>query len=92
MPSPPSLLIPRPSSVSLPSLPLPLSLRPQDHAKFSPVATASYRLLPDVQLLQPLEGALARELVDMCPMKVGRLQTAAPCALLRICRIAPPFV
>ncbi|XP_053314941.1 DNA-directed RNA polymerases I and III subunit RPAC1 [Spea bombifrons] len=31
----------------------------KDHAKFSPVATASYRLLPEISLLRPVEGELA---------------------------------
>lgn len=34
----------------------------KDHAKFSPVATASYRLLPDITLLAPVEGEAAEEL------------------------------
>ncbi|KAM9315793.1 DNA-directed RNA polymerases I and III subunit RPAC1 [Gastrophryne carolinensis] len=34
----------------------------KDHAKFSPVATASYRLLPEITLLQPIEGELAERL------------------------------
>ncbi|XP_043916952.1 DNA-directed RNA polymerases I and III subunit RPAC1 isoform X2 [Protopterus annectens] len=34
----------------------------KDHAKFSPVATASYRLLPEITLLQPIEGELAEKL------------------------------
>nr|XP_033792972.1 DNA-directed RNA polymerases I and III subunit RPAC1 [Geotrypetes seraphini] len=34
----------------------------KDHAKFSPVATASYRLLPEISLLQPIEGELAETL------------------------------
>ncbi|XP_006638733.2 DNA-directed RNA polymerases I and III subunit RPAC1 isoform X2 [Lepisosteus oculatus] len=34
----------------------------KDHAKFSPVATASYRLLPEITLLQPVEGELAEKL------------------------------
>lgn len=34
----------------------------KDHAKFSPVATASYRLLPDITLLQPIEGEAAETL------------------------------
>ncbi|OWK13057.1 POLR1C [Cervus elaphus hippelaphus] len=34
----------------------------KDHAKFSPVATASYRLLPDITLLEPVEGEAAVEL------------------------------
>ncbi|KAL4237293.1 DNA-directed RNA polymerases I and III subunit RPAC1 [Mactra antiquata] len=34
----------------------------QDHAKFSPVATASYRLLPEITLLKPVTGKLAHKL------------------------------
>ncbi|KAK1171702.1 DNA-directed RNA polymerases I and III subunit RPAC1 isoform X1 [Acipenser oxyrinchus oxyrinchus] len=34
----------------------------QDHAKFSPVATASYRLLPEISLMQAVEGDLAEKL------------------------------
>ncbi|XP_075720755.1 LOW QUALITY PROTEIN: DNA-directed RNA polymerases I and III subunit RPAC1 [Rhinoderma darwinii] len=34
----------------------------KDHAKFSPVATASYRLLPEITLLHPIEGELAERL------------------------------
>ncbi|GAA6067218.1 DNA-directed RNA polymerases I and III subunit RPAC1 [Tachysurus ichikawai] len=34
----------------------------QDHAKFSPVATASYRLLPEITLLQIIEGEKAERL------------------------------
>ncbi|XP_052767078.1 DNA-directed RNA polymerases I and III subunit RPAC1-like [Mya arenaria] len=34
----------------------------QDHAKFSPVATASYRLLPEITLLKPVTGELAVKL------------------------------
>lgn len=33
-----------------------------DHAKFSPVATASYRLLPKITLLQPISGDRAEQL------------------------------
>eukprot|EP00455_Lapot_gusevi_P012106 TRINITY_DN1567_c0_g2_i1.p1 TRINITY_DN1567_c0_g2~~TRINITY_DN1567_c0_g2_i1.p1 ORF type:complete len:386 (+),score=87.13 TRINITY_DN1567_c0_g2_i1:96-1160(+) len=40
------------------------------HAKWSPVATASYRLLPDIVFLQPVENELADELVQKCPMQV----------------------
>jgi len=35
----------------------------KDHAKFSPVATASYRLLPHITLLNPIVGELADRLV-----------------------------
>lgn len=34
----------------------------KDHAKFSPVATASYRLLPEISLLGPVEGERAERL------------------------------
>ncbi|NXJ75500.1 RPAC1 protein, partial [Trogon melanurus] len=37
----------------------------KDHAKFSPVATASYRLLPDITLLQPIEDEAA-EVLQKC--------------------------
>jgi DNA-directed RNA polymerase I and III subunit RPAC1 len=42
----------------------------KDHAKFSSVATATYRLLPSIQLLQEIRGDAARELVALCPMGV----------------------
>ncbi|XP_078051267.1 RNA polymerase I and III subunit C [Augochlora pura] len=34
----------------------------KDHAKFSPVATASYRLLPAIRLLRPIRGEMADRL------------------------------
>lgn len=34
----------------------------KDHAKFSPVATASYRLLPEITLMKDVEGELAERL------------------------------
>ncbi|XP_049535513.1 DNA-directed RNA polymerases I and III subunit RPAC1 [Anopheles darlingi] len=37
----------------------------KDHAKFSPVATVSYRMLPDIQLTQPVIGNDAR-LLQKC--------------------------
>ncbi|KAJ2399964.1 DNA-directed RNA polymerase core subunit rpc40, partial [Coemansia sp. RSA 2559] len=37
----------------------------KDHAKFSPVATASYRLLPDIQILEDITGEDA-ELFRSC--------------------------
>ncbi|CAN0300960.1 unnamed protein product, partial [Phaeothamnion confervicola] len=42
----------------------------KDHAKYSPVATASYRLLPEVTIVGDVRGDDARELVAKCPMKV----------------------
>lgn len=44
------------------------------HAKWSPVATASYRLLPEVTFKQEVSGDLARELVAKCPMGVFDLE------------------
>jgi DNA-directed RNA polymerases I and III subunit RPAC1 len=41
----------------------------KDHAKFSPVATASYRLLPHIEI-QPMGQSESKQLVGMCPMKV----------------------
>jgi DNA-directed RNA polymerase alpha subunit len=40
------------------------------HAKWSPVATAFYRLLPEVTLTQQVEGEEAAALEKMCPKKV----------------------
>lgn len=36
----------------------------KDHAKFSPVATASYRLLPEITIIKPCEDKLADKLVE----------------------------
>ena len=38
-----------------------------DHAKFSPVATASYRLLPTIDLLKPIRGPAAKRLQKCFP-------------------------
>jgi DNA-directed RNA polymerase I and III subunit RPAC1 len=40
------------------------------HAKWSPVCTAYYRLMPDIRITQPIEGADAVELKKLCPMGV----------------------
>ncbi|XP_058115324.1 uncharacterized protein LOC131258205 [Magnolia sinica] len=40
------------------------------HAKWSPVATAWYRMLPEVVLLKEVEDAKAEELVNRCPVDV----------------------
>ncbi|XP_065918327.1 DNA-directed RNA polymerases I and III subunit RPAC1-like isoform X2 [Dysidea avara] len=39
----------------------------QDHAKFSPVATASYRLLPDITLTKRVTGMMAHRLKKCFP-------------------------
>jgi DNA-directed RNA polymerase I and III subunit RPAC1 len=49
----------------------------KDHAKFSPVATASYRLLPDVSIPKPILGEEARALKAMCPMNVFDIEDIA---------------
>jgi len=41
-----------------------------DHAKFSPVSTASYRLLPEIIFKEPVTGEDAKTLVELCPMNV----------------------
>jgi DNA-directed RNA polymerase I and III subunit RPAC1 len=41
-----------------------------DHAKFSPVATASYRLLPEIQILKPIIGADAEKFARCFPRGV----------------------
>jgi DNA-directed RNA polymerases I and III subunit RPAC1 len=37
----------------------------KDHAKYSPVATASYRLYTEIELLEPVYDELAEELVHL---------------------------
>jgi len=37
----------------------------QNHAKFSPVATACYRLMPHIELVQPVYDELAEQLVNL---------------------------
>ena len=65
----------------------------KDHAKFSPVATASYRLMPRVELAEPLRGEAAEALAAKCPMNVfdiedsGAVVAARPrdCTMCREC-------
>ncbi len=40
------------------------------HAKWSPVSTAYYRLVPDIRLKEPITGEDAKELKNLCPMGV----------------------
>nr|WCZ58723.1 DNA-directed RNA polymerases I and III subunit RPAC1 [Seculamonas ecuadoriensis] len=64
-----------------------------DHAKFSPVATASYRLLPHIAVSQELDIEDADRLVQMCPMNVfeknsrGQVDVVRPrnCTMCREC-------
>ncbi|CAK4618702.1 hypothetical protein LEN26_020924 [Aphanomyces euteiches] len=68
----------------------------KDHAKFSPVATASYRLLPDIQFPAPVTGADAKTLQKTCPMNVFDIEDMAAvaarprnCTMCRECIRAP---
>ena len=45
-----------------------------DHAKFSPVATASYRLLPTIDILKPIVGQDARKFARCFPKGVIGLE------------------
>ncbi|EPS59249.1 hypothetical protein M569_15560, partial [Genlisea aurea] len=46
------------------------------HAKWSPVATAWYRLLPEIALLDEIKNKKAKELVKKCPQKVFDIEDA----------------
>ncbi|KAG6150166.1 hypothetical protein E4U28_002407 [Claviceps purpurea] len=46
-----------------------------DHAKFSPVATASYRLMPTIKILKPILGADAVKFANCFPKDVIGLET-----------------
>lgn len=46
----------------------------QDHAKFSPVATASYRLLPTIDIIKPIVGADAKKFARCFPKGVIKLE------------------
>ncbi|XP_043715184.1 DNA-directed RNA polymerases I and III subunit RPAC1-like isoform X2 [Telopea speciosissima] len=47
------------------------------HAKWSPVSTAWYRMLPEVVLLQEVEDEKAEELVKKCPVNVFDIEDLA---------------
>ncbi|XP_077215954.1 RNA polymerase I subunit 43 [Tasmannia lanceolata] len=47
------------------------------HAKWSPVSTAWYRMLPEVVLLQEVEDDKAEELVKKCPVNVFDIEDIA---------------
>lgn len=50
----------------------------QDHAKFSPVATASYRLMPTIDITKPIIGADAKKFARCFPRGVIKLDTVTP--------------
>jgi DNA-directed RNA polymerases I and III subunit RPAC1 len=49
-----------------------------DHAKFSPVATATYRLLPTITILKPILGADAKKFQKCFPPGVIDLERVTP--------------
>ncbi|PHH67162.1 hypothetical protein CDD81_2931 [Ophiocordyceps australis] len=49
-----------------------------DHAKFSPVATASYRLMPTIDIVSPIVGADAQKLAECFPQGVIGLEPVSP--------------
>merc|ERR1711964_687760 len=49
----------------------------KDHAKWSPVCTAWYRMLPEILLPKPFVDDRADALVDVCPMKVFEIEELA---------------
>lgn len=50
----------------------------KDHAKFSPVATATYRLLPTITITQPILGPEARRFQQCFPKGVIDLERVTP--------------
>eukprot|EP00794_Sanderia_malayensis_P020214 gene20214-22190_t len=59
----------------------------KDHAKFSPVATASYRLLPEIKLLQQIDGKLAERLAKCFPKGVIRLEKENGVKIARVANV-----
>ena len=47
----------------------------QDHAKFSPVATAAYRLMPTIDIMKPIIGTDAKKFARCFPRGVIKLDT-----------------
>lgn len=64
-----------------------------DHAKFSPVATASYRLMPEIKILQPITGEKARKfqqcfspgVIDLKKRGDGEVEAVVVCARKDTC-------
>lgn len=56
------------------------------HAKWSPVATARYRMLPEVNLMEDIQGKLAEELVKKCPVGVFDIEDMGSVKKARVAR------
>lgn len=70
----------------------------KEHAKWSPVCTAAYRMLPEIRLKQELRGETAQDLVNMCPANVFDIEddkaiVARPrdCTMCRECIRLPEW-
>lgn len=70
----------------------------KEHAKWSPVCTAAYRMEPQIRLKKRLEGETAQALVDKCPAKVFDIEddsaiVARPrdCTMCRECIRLPEW-
>lgn len=66
----------------------------KDHSKFSPVATASYRLLPLIELVEPVYDELADELVHVYEPGVFELvptDSSDPDNVSRKARVCNPY-
>ena len=55
----------------------------QEHAKWSPVATAAYRMAPRVQITRDIIGEQAQRLVRLCPMHVFDIEDGTGRAMVR---------
>jgi DNA-directed RNA polymerase I and III subunit RPAC1 len=57
-----------------------------DHAKFSPVATAAYRLEPSIRFDRPVQGERAAALKKLCPMDVFDIEDVGGVATATVAR------
>lgn len=70
----------------------------REHAKWSPVSTASYKLMPEISFTSPITGDSAQTLVDVCPMNVFDIEdgqaivkNVEKCTMCRECIRSPEF-
>mmetsp|Transcript_5942 Transcript_5942/g.8944 ORF Transcript_5942/g.8944 Transcript_5942/m.8944 type:complete len:347 (+) Transcript_5942:94-1134(+) len=57
-----------------------------DHAKFSPVATSSYRLHPKITITKDLDEDSAEKLVQICPMNVFDIEDVGSVKTAKVAR------
>ncbi|KAH7123963.1 DNA-directed RNA polymerase-like proteines I and III subunit RPAC1 [Dendryphion nanum] len=60
----------------------------QDHAKFSPVGTASYRLLPTIDIIEPILGGDAKKFIRCFPQHVVEVEPVTADAVEKDPRLA----